>query len=128
MDTICTNDKQVWRTIRKELQDIGITVAAFDANKDFIFEWFMNAISSGAFDGRPRDDFPTAKPWQNSSDEVSRGTSILSLANAALMVRIFHSSCKKHLSDTAIQGSSWADCNVFSKDHKTKEECDKNTA
>ena len=27
MDSICTNDKQVWRTIRKELEDIRITVA-----------------------------------------------------------------------------------------------------
>ena len=42
-------DKQLWYTIRKDLEDIGITVAAFDANKDFIFEWFRNAVAKGAF-------------------------------------------------------------------------------
>jgi hypothetical protein len=58
-DSLCTNDKQVWRTIRKELEDIGITIAAFNANKAFIFEWFMDAISSGAFEERLWDDSST---------------------------------------------------------------------
>ena len=51
-DTFSENDKQLWYTIRKELEDIGITVAAFDANKDFIFEWFRNAIAKGEFEER----------------------------------------------------------------------------
>jgi hypothetical protein len=75
-DSLCTNDKQVWHTIRKELEDIGITVAAFDANKAFIFEWFMNAISSGAFEERSWDDSPTARP---SLEQASRGTLISTL-------------------------------------------------
>ncbi len=32
------------------MQDIGITVAAFEANKQFIFSWFRDALSSGAFE------------------------------------------------------------------------------
>jgi hypothetical protein len=39
IDTLCKDEKEVWRTIRKELEEIGITVTAFDANKDLIFEW-----------------------------------------------------------------------------------------
>ena len=54
------NDKHAWYTIRKELEDIGITVAAFDANKDLIFHWFTNAIANRAFEERPFDDSPTA--------------------------------------------------------------------
>ena len=49
VDSLDPDDKEVWRTIRKELEDIGISVAAFDANKDFIFEWFSNAVDTGAF-------------------------------------------------------------------------------
>jgi hypothetical protein len=67
------NDKQLWRTIRKELDDIGITVAAFDANKDFIFEWFTNAIATGAFEERTFEYPPTAEPYEDSSDERSKG-------------------------------------------------------
>ena len=68
------NDKQLWCTIRKELEDIGITVAVFDANKDFIFEWFANAIANGAFKERTfNDDPPMAEPSceENSSDDQS---------------------------------------------------------
>ena len=60
-DTLSVNDQQLWCTIRKELEDIGITVAAFDANKDFIFEWFKNMIAKGAFEER--------KPYEDSLDE-----------------------------------------------------------
>ena len=51
-DTFSKNDKQLWYTIRKELEDIGITVAAFDANRDYIFEWLRNAIAKGEFKER----------------------------------------------------------------------------
>jgi hypothetical protein len=34
------DDKQIWRAIRKELEDIGTSVAAFDANKNFIMNRF----------------------------------------------------------------------------------------
>ena len=30
-ESLSTDEKQIWHTIRKELEDIGITVAAFDA-------------------------------------------------------------------------------------------------
>jgi len=73
-DTLSMNDKQLWRTIRKELEDIGITVVAFDANKNFIFQWFVNAIANGAFEERSFDDPPTAEPCEDSSDERSKGT------------------------------------------------------
>lgn len=42
----------MWRAIQTELEDIGVSVAAFNANKDFIFEWFKNGVSSGAFEER----------------------------------------------------------------------------
>lgn len=53
VDSLDPDDKEAWRTIRKELEDIGISVAAFDANKDFIFEWFSNALDTGAFQEQP---------------------------------------------------------------------------
>ena len=50
VESLTLDDKQLWRTIRKELENIGISVAAFDNNKDFILSWFQTAIEEGAFD------------------------------------------------------------------------------
>ena len=55
------NDEQLWCTIREELEDIGITAVAFDANKDFIFEWFTKAFANGAFRERSSNDSPNCR-------------------------------------------------------------------
>ena len=78
MDSFRTNDREFWHTIQKELEDIGITVAAFNANKDFIFEWFLNAVRSGAFEELSSDDSPIAEPYEHPSDDVLGGNSISS--------------------------------------------------
>ncbi|KAL8990426.1 MAG: hypothetical protein Q9177_000913 [Variospora cf. flavescens] len=38
--SLSSDDKATWREIRKELEDIGISVAAIRANKAFIIGWF----------------------------------------------------------------------------------------
>ncbi|EQL34295.1 hypothetical protein BDFG_03821 [Blastomyces dermatitidis ATCC 26199] len=48
-DSLSSHDKLTWRTIRKELEEIGITVAAFDANREFILNWFAEAVESDTF-------------------------------------------------------------------------------
>lgn len=58
VDSLAQDEKETWRAIRKELEDIGISVAAFDANKDFIMGWFHEALSTGAFDERINSDDP----------------------------------------------------------------------
>ena len=55
VDSLSADDRIAWREIRKELEDMGITIAAFDANRDFIFEWFSNVVKSGALDEKPQD-------------------------------------------------------------------------
>ncbi len=60
VESLDPDDKEAWRTIRKELEDIGITVAAFDANKDFIFEWFSNAVDTGAFQEQTVSSVPAS--------------------------------------------------------------------
>jgi hypothetical protein len=74
LDSLCNDEKEVWRTIRKELEDIGITVAAFEANKAFIFEWFTNAVANGAFEEQSLDD---AGAQLDLSDEQQNGNSYL---------------------------------------------------
>jgi hypothetical protein len=81
MDSLRTNDKQVWRTFQKRLEDIGITVAAFDANKDFIFEWFTKAKASGAFEEQTSNNSLAAELYGNSSAHEPKGNLILSPAN-----------------------------------------------
>ena len=67
------DERQVWRTIRKELEEIGITVAAFDANKEFILQWFVNALENGAFEEQLRDDTLSGTQRDDSSDRLSDG-------------------------------------------------------
>ncbi|KAK3167526.1 hypothetical protein OEA41_010653 [Lepraria neglecta] len=50
VDSLSANDKVVLRTIRKELENIGVDVAAFEGNRDFIFEWLVQAVQTGAFE------------------------------------------------------------------------------
>ena len=50
VDSLRADDRAVWRKIRKELEEIGISVAAFDANRNFIFDWFLRAADAGAFE------------------------------------------------------------------------------
>ena len=50
IESISSDEKEAWRTIRKDLQDIGLTVGAFEANKEFILKWFQEGFNSGAFE------------------------------------------------------------------------------
>ncbi|KUJ11878.1 ankyrin [Mollisia scopiformis] len=50
IESLTHEEQDRWRSIRKELEDIGISVAAFEANKDFIIDWFQQAIQTGAFE------------------------------------------------------------------------------
>jgi hypothetical protein len=81
MDTLSTNDKEVWCTIRQELEDIGITVVAFDANKEFIFEWILNAIEHGAFEEQVLNNSSTADKYVDSSEEELEGNFILRITS-----------------------------------------------
>ena len=51
-DSLSADDKLTWKEIRKKLEDIGVSVAAFDANQDFILKWLSHAVESGAFHER----------------------------------------------------------------------------
>ena len=62
VDSLSADDKAIWRNIRKELEEIGISVAAFEANRNFIFDWFVRAVETGAFDEHNADvDDSTSK-------------------------------------------------------------------
>lgn len=61
VDSVSADERQAWRAIRKELEDDGISVAAFDANKGFVVNWFKIAISTGAFEEQPVEDGPSSE-------------------------------------------------------------------
>ena len=56
VESLSLDDKQTWRAIRKEFEEIGISVAAFDANKSFILQWFQTALETGAFEETAMDN------------------------------------------------------------------------
>ncbi|KAK0513111.1 hypothetical protein JMJ35_004097 [Cladonia borealis] len=74
VDDLDPDDEETWKTIRKDLEDIGISVTAFDANKDFIFEWISNAVATGAF----QEKAGSSPPGSVLSLDVKSSTSSLS--------------------------------------------------
>ena len=50
LDSLSCDDRDAWRTIRKELEDIGITIGTFESNRDLILDWFKRALEAGDFD------------------------------------------------------------------------------
>lgn len=43
-------DRAAWRAIRKDLESVGITAEAYDANRAFIRDWLNLALDTGALD------------------------------------------------------------------------------
>jgi hypothetical protein len=74
VESLPPDDKLMWREIRKELENIGISVAAFDANKAFILEWFQRASEENAFEELGPDDDSNS----GSTEDDSRPSSLYS--------------------------------------------------
>ena len=56
VDGLSSDDRAIWRSIRKELEEIGINAKAVEDNHDFIFAWFQNAVDTGAFEEQNDSD------------------------------------------------------------------------
>lgn len=55
VDSLAPDNREAWRAIRRDLEDIGISVAAFDANRDFLMTMLKNALSTGALEEQTAD-------------------------------------------------------------------------
>ena len=89
VDSQSTEDRLTWRAIRKDLEDIGISVAAFEANRDFILGWLSHASETGAFEERNSPDsenesIPEAPSDSNGS--ITEGDSDAPSINASTEV------------------------------------------
>lgn len=56
-----------WPTVQKKLKDIGITAAAFEANKNLIFNWFTSVTTDRTLKSGDHDDQPKGLPRYFSS-------------------------------------------------------------
>ncbi|CAL8584768.1 hypothetical protein XPA_010354 [Xanthoria parietina] len=50
VDSLSMEDRAAWRAIRKDLESVGITAEAYDANRAFIRDWLNLALDTGALD------------------------------------------------------------------------------
>ena len=50
VDSLTTDQRKQWREVRKDLEDVGITVAAFEANKEFILDFLKEAVEAGVLE------------------------------------------------------------------------------
>jgi hypothetical protein len=60
LDSLNDDERKRWRTIRKQLEAVGITIAAFEENSAFIINYIKAAIASGALEEKPPDSTPSA--------------------------------------------------------------------
>lgn len=76
VESLSTDERQTWRTIREKLEDIWISVAAFDANKAFIISWFKTAINNSAFEEQNLEDDSNSVSFEDdlgsSTENVAR--------------------------------------------------------
>jgi hypothetical protein len=77
VDSLSSDQRRGWYTIRKELEDIGITVDAFNKNKQFIFEWLENALHNGTFEEHCPNDSPTTTLHPGLSGELQNSNDSL---------------------------------------------------
>ena len=52
-ESILQDEQLIWKNIQAELEDVGISVTAFEANRAFILEWLKDALRKGAFEEKP---------------------------------------------------------------------------
>ncbi|MCJ1428960.1 hypothetical protein MMC29_006873 [Sticta canariensis] len=71
VDSLSANERQGWPAFQKELEDIETSVAAFEANKDFIVDWIKTAISTRAFEEQTAEA-KTSTIFYFSHDELSQ--------------------------------------------------------
>ncbi len=50
LDNLTSNDRQARRSNRKDLEEIGISVDAFELNHDLIIDWFKRSLEAGGFE------------------------------------------------------------------------------
>lgn len=74
VDSLDADQRAQWRTIRKELEEHGITIEMFNANKEFILSWIAKAISEHALE---EDEITTSASedvsWARSEDHGLTG-------------------------------------------------------
>ncbi|MCJ1412477.1 hypothetical protein MMC19_006571 [Ptychographa xylographoides] len=78
VESLSSEDPEAWRTLQKELEEIGVGEFVFLQHRGFIRAWLQNALASGAFEEdaasdkvedthNPEDAVPT---YQENMDEV----------------------------------------------------------
>lgn len=76
IDSISIEDRHTWRDIRKALEDIGVTVAAFESNRAFIIEWFKEAINTGSLIDEKETIISKRKSLEYAQSSALHGTSL----------------------------------------------------
>lgn len=58
LESLSTDEKSLWRELRHEMEDVGISTAVIMDRKEFIIEWLKTAIAEGGLDevGELSDD------------------------------------------------------------------------
>ncbi|KAL6722363.1 hypothetical protein ACLMJK_001470 [Lecanora helva] len=56
LDSVAKNDRQTWKLLRRELEDVGVSAATIKENQEFIVAWFQRAVAAGDLGEGARSD------------------------------------------------------------------------
>ena len=73
VDSLSAGDKAAWRTIRNELEDIDISMTAFEVDRNFLTECFVRAVVTGAFDEQHERFIDEKRNYNGQQDLGSNG-------------------------------------------------------
>ena len=74
VDSLTVDERRRWRELRKSLENIGISLSAFEENKGFIVRFFQDAIENGALQeqGEQGQDQVSIQPSELDEQTVDR--------------------------------------------------------
>ena len=68
IDSVARNNQETWETLRRELEDVGISPAIITEKRQFIVAWFQEAVAAGEFEeDAPSDDDSSIMPLYEST-------------------------------------------------------------
>lgn len=87
LDSLSTDDRETWRQLRRNLQDIGISVQALKQHRRFIVSWLEEAVRVGALEGvvdddNERMDIPRISIVDSAADTALQGSTAATMLPA----------------------------------------------
>ena len=98
LDTIAQNDKETWESLRRELEDVGISAEVITEKRQFIVTWFQEAVAVGKLEeaaSSDDDDSTISLSESNASGSTSDVDDPIDQHNPSMMLQSYNTKEKE---------------------------------